>query len=319
MLRISLNLMKSKFCVSKISFISTFYTIHSTLRKRVLNLIKRFFYRIFCGFFLGVSVFAPGFSGSIIAIIMGIYKDIVRIMSNPFKQFKENVKFVFPLGIGGVISLVLFLISFKYLFDTYKQATYFLFVGLIAGNLPVIYDEIKKSVFRKRYLIGSVAAFAAALALSIFSAGQTEAEGIPSLIIMALGGLGAGVTALMPGMSVSMVLIIMGVYKPLFDMANAFLRMEFMPFLVPVGVFGVCALAGLVLTSKGIKAVFERFPGLANSMIFGFMTGSLIGILMESIQEGNSDWLVGGVMLVIGLAVSMLFVVLGKVMNKEEA
>ena len=64
-------------------------------------MVFKFLYRILCGFFLGVSVVAPGFSGSIIAITMGIYQDLLRIISNPFKQFKKNVKYCIPLGIGA--------------------------------------------------------------------------------------------------------------------------------------------------------------------------------------------------------------------------
>src|SRR5215510_11894359 len=97
-----------------------------------VKIIKKILYRIFCGFFLGLSVFAPGFSGSVIAIIMGIYQDLVRIASNPFKRLKENILFCIPLAIGAALSAVLFVILFSFLFDRYEKATYLLFVGLIA-------------------------------------------------------------------------------------------------------------------------------------------------------------------------------------------
>ncbi|MCL2164280.1 MAG: DUF368 domain-containing protein [Oscillospiraceae bacterium] len=284
---------------------------------------KRFFYKVFCGFFLGLSVFAPGFSGSIIAIIMGIYHDLVRIASNPFKNLKQNIIFCLPLGIGTVISGVLFIIGFKYLFDTYEKATYFLFVGLITGNLPVIFTEVKKCGFQKRYLIGAIGAFSAALALSIFANGvgqSTAAEGLAaSLPILVFGGAAGGVTALIPGMSVSMVLIIFGVYNELIITANSLLHLDF-TYLVPFGIFCVCALTGLMLTSRGIKSVFEKFPGFANTMVFGFMAGSLIGVLVQSLQlnDSNFNWLLGGIMLTVGLGISMLFVILARIMDKEE-
>jgi putative membrane protein len=294
---------------------------HKAMSEGTYRMIKKFLYRVFCGFFLGLSVFAPGFSGSIIAIAMGIYQDLLRIASNPFKRLKENIVFCLPLGIGAMISGVLFVLVFKFLFDTYEKATYLLFVGLITGNLPLIFTEIKKCGFKKHYLIGGVAAFAAALFLGIFAAGveQTSAvEGAASLFTLALGGAAAGITTLIPGMSVSMVLLIMGVYRQLISMADALLHMNFTD-LVPFGVFGVCAIAGLILASRGIKAVFEKFPGFANSMVFGFMSGSLFGILIQSLQTSDADfsWLLGGVMLLAGLGISMLFVVLQKVVDKN--
>jgi len=284
--------------------------------------VKKFLYRVFCGFLLGLSVFAPGFSGSFLAIVMGIYQDIVRIASNPFKRLKENIIFCIPLGIGAAISAVFFVIAFKYLFATYEKATYLLFVGLITGNLPVIFSEVKQCGFKRRYLIGGAGAFAAALALGIFALGIEQlagAEGFTAgLPVLALSGFAGGVAALIPGMSISLILILMGVYSQLLFAAESFLRFNF-SYLFPFGLFGAFALAGLVLTSRGIKFIFDKYPGFANSLVFGFMSGSLIGILIQSLQlpDANFNWLLGGIMLVAGLGISMLFVVLGRSMEKS--
>ena len=286
-------------------------------------MVVHFFYRILCGFFLGISVFAPGFSGSIVAIIMGIYQDLLRIISNPFKQFKQNVKYCLPLAIGVGFSAVLFILTFKYLFETYEKATYLLFVGLVAGNLPIIFSEIRKCGFKKHYLAGGAVSFAAALALGIFAMGIEYTSGAEALQVdlpvLALGGLAGGVTALIPGMSVSVILIIIGVYSQLIIMAESLLHLDF-GYLVPFGVFLVCAAVGLVSTSRGIKKVFEKFPGFSNVTVFGFMTGSLIGILVQSLKVSDADfnWLLGCAMLAVGLGISMLFVVLGKKMGKQE-
>ena len=286
-------------------------------------MIKRFLFRILSGFLLGVSVFAPGFSGSIIAIILGIYQDILRIISNPFKDLKKNIIFCIPIGIGVAISAVLFVLTFKFLFETYAKATYLLFVGLVAGNIPVIYSEVKKVDFKKHYLFGGIGAFIAALALVLIAMRINPVSGVEgltaSLPMLAIGGFAGGMTALVPGMSVSMVLIIMGLYSQLIFTAETLLRMDFTD-LIPFGLFCLCAVAGLVFVSRGIKNIFKRYPGFANTTVLGFMCGSLIGVLIESLQisDASFNWFIGGIMLVIGLGLSMLFVVLGRVMNKEE-
>jgi len=283
--------------------------------------MKQFFYRVFCGFFLGLSVFAPGFSGSVVAIILGIYQDILRIVSNPFKKLRANILFCIPLGIGAAASAVLFVLGFKILFERYEKAAYLLFIGLIFGNLPEIVKQVRKCGFKKRYLIGGAAAFAAALALGLFAAGEAgQASGglTAGLPILALSGFLAGLAALVPGMSVSMILIITGVYGQLLFAADGFLRLRF-TYLLPFGVFGLCALAGLVLASTGIKALFDRYPGLANSMVFGIMGGALVGLLVQSLRmaDENFTWILGGCMLAAGLGVSMLFVLLGRAMEKN--
>ena len=282
---------------------------------------KKFFYRIFCGFFLGVSVFAPGFSGSIIAISMGIYQDLLRIISNPLKSLRQNIKYCLPLVIGVAFSAILFVLTFKYLFETYEKATYLLFVGLVIGNLPVIFNETKKNGFKKHYLIGGITAFSAALTLGIFATGIKQISNIDILhvnwLILASGGFVGGVTALIPGMSVSIILIVMGVYSQIIFVAESLLRLNF-EYLVPFGLFCVFALAGLVSASSIIKLIFKKYPGFSHTTVFGFISGSLIGILIQSLQinDANFNWLLGGVMLAAGLGISMLFVVLGKTMRK---
>ncbi|MCL2818275.1 MAG: DUF368 domain-containing protein [Actinomycetia bacterium] len=282
-----------------------------------------YLYRILCGFFLGLSVFAPGLSGAVIAIIMGVYKDIVEIASNPFKNLKRNILFCIPIGIGVVLSGIVFIVIFDLLFNTYEKATYLLFLGLIAGNLPVIYAEIKKYGFKLSYLWGGIAAFA--MALSLFFAGTRsgmggDAQGLTAGIAhLAAAGFAGGATMLIPGMSVSMVLIVFGVYRQLIYAAKTLIDLD-LTLLVPFALFALCAVAGVVLSSRAIKWVFEKIPGLAYTMILGFMTSSIMGLIIQSIRLQDSDfnWRLGAFMLVLGLAISMMFVYLSNKMDVGE-
>jgi len=285
--------------------------------------MKNFFFRVLCGFFLGLSIFAPGFSGSVIAIIMGIYRDLVRIASNPFKQLKRNILFCLPLGIGVALSGVLFVLAFQFLFEAHAKATYLLMVGLIAGNLPVLGAQAKKCGFKPRYLLGGACAFAAVFAFCVLAVDLGQAAGTENLAVglpmLALSGFAGGAVAFMPGMSISTVLIVMGVYGRLLFAAESLLRLDFTP-LLPFGLFCACALLGLVLASRGIKFVFDRYPGFANAMVLGFMAGSLAGILIQSLRmhDEGFTWLLGGAMLAAGAGISLLFVALGKRLQKAE-
>jgi len=272
---------------------------------------------------LGISILAPGFSGSLVAIAMGIYHEFVRLMSNPLKKLKENITFCIPIGVGIVISAVLFVITFRQLFDSYEKAIYLLFVGLIAGSIPLVFIEVKKIGFKPHYLIGALAALVLAVAVSIYSSGEglisDDTASISDWPGLAFGGFAAGITALIPGMSLSTVLVILGVYSPLIYAAEALLHAE-LSFLLPIGLFLICLFVGLISTAKGIKYVFERYPGFANTTVLGFQFGSLIGIAYQShyITDRNFTWLLGGIMLAAGFCISVMFIVLGKVMNKSE-
>ena len=68
--------------------------------------LKNFFYRMLCGAFLGISVIAPRISGSIMAVMMGIYDELITIISNPFKNFKKNVFYLLPMVLGAFVSML---------------------------------------------------------------------------------------------------------------------------------------------------------------------------------------------------------------------
>ena len=286
--------------------------------------MKLFFYRTFCGFFLGLSIFAPGFSGSLVAIAMGVYHDFVEFISNPLKRIKQNIVFFGPILIGMIISAVLFVITFRQLFDSYEKAIYLLFVGLIAGSIPLVFMEVKKIGFKPHYLIGAFIALALAVAVSVFSSGDGLMSGDTASMAdwqgLALGGFAAGITALIPGMSLSTVLVLLGVYGPLIYTAEALLRME-LANLIPIGLFLICTATGLMCTAKGIKYVFEKYPGFSNTTVLGFQFGSLLGIAYQShfIPEENFTWLLGGIMLAVGFCISIMFMILGRVLNKTES
>jgi len=283
--------------------------------------MKRFFYLVLCGFVLGISAFAPGFSGSVMAITMGIYGTLVKIMSNPLKELKRNINFFIPIAVGVVVSAVLFVLTFQFLFQSYIRATFMLFVGLIAGNFPVITREVRKHTFKKQYLLGGAVAFAIALGLSLagIAANHMEDGGQHvAFVELAISGFVAGGITLVPGMSISAILIMLGVYGQLIMMAESLLRMNLTYVLPLLGVL-LCAVAGLVLTSRGIKKIFDQYPGFANSCVLGFMGGTLIGIFVESfyLPDPNFTWPLGIAMLAAGLGLSIVFVILGKTMSRK--
>lgn len=274
--------------------------------------MKGFLYRILCGFCLGISIFAPGISGSIMAIIMGIYDKLIDITSNPFKNFKNNLKFLFPMGIGAIISLVLFVLAFSYLFEKYESVVYMLFVGLIAGNLPMIYKEANKNKFKWYYLLGALIAVAIAFAVGVMSkdvGAANTADNNINLAYIALSGAVTGMASIVPGMSISMLLIVMSVYDTLIASAKSL-------DIVVLGVVGIAFVIAMVLFSRVIKFVFNRFNGIANYMVLGFLVGSIGGVLC-TLPEGSFS-VAGIIMLVIGLIISLLFVFLGKKVNIDD-
>ncbi|MCL2589030.1 MAG: DUF368 domain-containing protein [Oscillospiraceae bacterium] len=284
--------------------------------------VKTFLYRILCGMFLGISVFAPGVSGSVMAIAMGIYRDLVRIASNPLVELKKNIRFLIPLGIGVVVSAVLFVMTFRFLFEQHEKATLLLFVGLIAGNLPVIGRELKQHSLRTRDFVGGAVAFAIAVGMGLLAVGAGQFTGTAGVTVgflsVIVSGFVAGAITLVPGMSISAILIMLGVYGQVIVMAETLFRLQF-TYLPQLIALLAAAVLGLAISAKAIKKLFDRHPGFANSCVFGFMTGTMVGIFIEALYLANEgfNWLFGGALFLLGVAIASLFMLLGKYMNRK--
>lgn len=288
------------------------------------NSKKGFFYRMLCGAFLGISVIAPGVSGSIMAVMMGIYDELINIISNPFKNLKENIIYGFPMGIGAGLSVLIFINLLEFMFSNYPTPSYLLFISLIAGSMPTVLKEGKETGFKKRYLIGTVLALSFALSIGLlgksdfsFGFGTNDLSNSQTAYFALSGGI-SGMTSMIPGMSVSMILMMFGVYEPLLSAVSELTKLTNIPqnlfILIPTG---TCFVLGMVVLSNFTKIVFRKFRSLAYFMVLGFMTGSLISVF-PGLPTGTTEWILSIAAILIGIAVSILFKKLGQKFNVSE-
>jgi len=282
-----------------------------------------FLYRILAGYLIGVSVLAPGISGSIIAIMMGIYQDILAMFSAPTKNLKRNALLVLPLAIGTVASMISFVLVFSWLFSTYEKATYLFFVGLILGTIPVVYKEVKKHGWKIAGIVAMIASFAVTFALSLAMGMDGDAAMAythPSFIEMIYGGFAMGGSLLVPGMSASVILMLLGLYTDLLFTAQAIMSGEW-GLLALIGVFAIFMFTGVILTARFIKRAFEKIPAIAYAAVLGFIAGSFAGIATMSLQitDANFTWLAGAPAFIAGMALSLFFVYMNFKKEKADA
>ena len=292
--------------------------------------ITNFFYRMLCGAFLGISIIAPGISGSIMAVMMGIYDDLITIISNPFKNLKKNIIFVIPMVIGAGISVIALIKALDFLFEHYPVPAYLLFMSLIAGSIPTVISEAQKNKIKKKYFVGATFALAFALSIGILAKSDfavavdttNTATNAMRIYLPICGGV-AGMMSMIPGMSVSMVLMMFSVYEPLLDLATsllsfkAFFTPEWYTSLLTVSTVVIAFLVGMVLFSNITKRVFEKHRSLAFLMVLGFMSGSIISIF-PGLPSGLTDWILTLVEIAVGLTVSYVFKILGSKFNVQE-
>ncbi len=243
------------------------------------------------GIVIGLANIIPGVSGGTMAVSMGIYDKLIHCITHLFKEFKKSVLFLLPLAIGAVIAIGGLAFVIPVMFAHFPLQTNFLFIGLILGGLPAIWGKVKGSTLRIGHVIAFLLFFALVVAMGVM--GETEGKaadlGFSFLNVLKLFGVGviASATMVIPGVSGSMILLLLGYYNPVITAIKDFLT-ALMSFDVPgilngCGIlipFGIGVVAGIFAIAKLVEIVFEKFPLYAYWAIIGLIAASPVGILL---------------------------------------
>lgn len=229
---------------------------------------------IYRGILMGISDLIPGVSGGTIAFILGIYDRLLESISGFFsREWKKQLGFLVPLGMGIVITLLLFSRFIEYLLSNHYEATQFFFMGLILGVLPYIMKqaEVKKN-FTARHLVILLVIGAALASMAFIQTNDnvtpiTELS-VPTFFLLFFSGWIASMAMLLPGISGSFILLLIGVYS---TAINALSTLN-LPIVMAIGA-GV--MVGFVVSSKAISYLLEHFTYVTYAAIIGLILGSL--------------------------------------------
>ena len=265
------------------------------------------------GLALGTANIIPGVSGGTIAMTMGIYERLIGIASNIFKDFKKNIMFLLPIGIGMVLAILLLSKVINYSLENYEFQTVFFFVGLILGGLPFLFKKVtKKSIGVKNVMI-SVICFALVFSLTFLNEGNNvvnlDTVTFPLLIKLFIVGIIAAATMVIPGISGSFVLMLIGYYKPIVETISNLTNFDLLIHNgVVLGTFGVGVIVGIVLISKAIEFLLKKCPTETYFGIYGIIISSIVVIIMGiSSVPSVGGIIIGFVLMSIGaLAASKL-------------
>lgn len=245
------------------------------------------------GIVIGLANIIPGVSGGTMAVSMGIYDKMIHCVTHLFKEFKKSVLFLLPIGIGAVIAVGGLTFIIPVLFEKFPLQTNLLFIGLIVGGLPAVWKKVKGNSIR----IGHIIAFLLFFALVVGMAAMGETEGTAAdmsfglLNVIKLFGIGiiASATMVIPGVSGSMILLLLGYYNPIIiaikDFLTALLAFDISGILTGCGIlipFGIGVVVGIFAIAKMIEVLFEKFPMYAYWAIIGLIVASPIAILLAS-------------------------------------
>ncbi|MEJ6580654.1 MAG: DUF368 domain-containing protein [Akkermansiaceae bacterium] len=236
------------------------------------------------GFAMGAANVVPGVSGGTIAFITGIYERLI----DAFKAFdlqalkmvskfqladlwkKIDGRFLLALGLGVVVSILTLAKVLKVGFKDHPVLIWALFFGLIAASIPSVGKMVKK------WTPAVLALFLLGLVVAVSMAFLTPASANENPLYLILCGVAAMCSMIIPGLSGSFVLLLMGNYELVALDAVNNLRQgnlgEALPIIIPVG---IGAVLGLLVLSRFLSWLFKTHHDKAVGAITGFVAGSL--------------------------------------------
>ncbi|MBO5279523.1 MAG: DUF368 domain-containing protein [Lachnospiraceae bacterium] len=279
----------------------------------------RFFMDVIRGVLIGVANVIPGVSGGTMAVSLGVYDRLISSLTGLFKNFKRSMQTLVPILLGAALGIVGFAFLIEYLFATFPLATCLTFTGLILGGLPILTGSLKKELEKRNTGIkaGHVAAF---VILFVFGIGMSLAGGegaavdlsrvnVIGIILLFVIGMVTSATMVIPGVSGSMLLMILGYYNSIISAITDFMTalkdfdvpglLHGVSILMP---FGIGVVVGIFLIAKLIEFLFNRYAALTYSAILGLIISSPFAIFinMGAVQLRPAEVIAGVLLLAAG-------------------
>lgn len=237
--------------------------------------------RVLKGMIIALGFILPGVSGGVLAAILGIYERMIRFLAHIKENFVENVLYFTPVAIGMVLGIAAFSYPVNLLLDNYKVIVLWGFAGAIIGTIPSLIKESVKESDRDR---ADTVTFWLSFILSGFflyslngMVGTLPANFLSFVLAGALIALGI----LIPGLSPSNLLLILGLYTP---MLTGFKRLDLFGTFLPIGIGGALA---LILFSKAMDYILKHYHSRVYHFIIGIVLSSTLLIVLP--QSGNNE------------------------------
>ena len=262
------------------------------------------------GFILGVANVIPGVSGGTLAITMGIYEELIEVISHFFKNIKKNLKFIIPLGIGAVLSVLIMSKLITLSLDKFPFATTLFFIGLIVGGVPLIAKTVKNEKLNIVNILVFLLTFGLVMVMTFCQTGTNNIDitniNPIMMLILFLVGLIAAATMVIPGVSGSFVLMLLGFYKPIMGTISKLTDFSLLGHNLMVLIpFGIGVLVGIVLVAKLIEFLLAKFRIATYYGILGFVISSIIGLFVSVIGVDKTviEIIVGIILFLVGTLV----------------
>lgn len=285
------------------------------------------------GIFIGVANVIPGVSGGTMAVSLGVYDKLIAAVSNLLKDWKNSLKALLPLIIGCAVGIVGFTYAIEYLLSQHTFVTCMAFVGLILGGLPILFRALKREMAHTASSIGiaGILAFLLLFCVAVFLPMMNADDEVlrtfsatpGTMILLFLVGVIASATMVIPGVSGSLVMMILGYYygvintiKSFLDALRAFDINGLISGTLLLAPFGIGVLLGIFLIAKLITFLFEKYGVTTYCAILGLIIASPFAIFYNTGLLSRLSELTAG-QIILGIAAAAAGAVITYFLGEE--
>ena len=225
--------------------------------------------KILQGMVVGIANIIPGVSGGTMMVAMGLYDKLIHSITHLKSEFKESMKLLIPIFAGAGIAIIALSRLFEFLLATYPIPTNFAFCGLIAGSLPFIFQKVKGHSVTVGKMIPFFIFFGVVILMAVLGEDGGSAADVSFGLVNVIKLLGVGIiaaaTMVVPGVSGSMMLMLLGYYDTIIETINdcidALIQFNMTELLRVVGIlapFGIGVVVGIFAIAKLIEFIFKK-------------------------------------------------------------
>ncbi len=222
------------------------------------------------GAWIGGTLTVPGVSGGSMAMILGVYERLIRSVNGLFGHGgnkKESLRFLLSFSLGALSGILALSGVVVWLLERFPVPVVFFFAGAVAGGIPVIMREIKSTVFKGYFILYFLGGILLVILLSYIPTGLFSI-GESGFLWQIFGGLIASAALVLPGISVSHMLYVLGIYEGLMESISHLELLKILP-------FAIGAAAGIFLMTKAVEYLLDHFKVATYLIILGFVVGSV--------------------------------------------
>jgi len=241
--------------------------------------------RVIKGSLIGAGFILPGVSGAALAIIFGLYQRIISFLANIHKDFIKNILYFLPVGIGGCVGMILFAHPLKYLLTNHEPYLIWAFIGCVIGILPKLWKDARRDGGARKHIVILVLTAIFGFIILFVIKNYLRTEIVYSFWTWLFAGFVISLTALIPGLSSSNLMIYLGLLDGMLDGLKSLDMMVLLPIIIGVA---IC----LFPLSKLIDHSFKK----AYTGTYHFVIGIVIASTLMIVPV-NFNYLSSGVVI----------------------